>query len=110
MRYDLDTERLSLDEYKAILKKQDILPSRQTLLENVDGNFSWFKSQGMENVAQLKKALSSSRKIIALATGSGLSKDYLKILRRELGALTPAPVPLKNFPNIDFARLLDTYR
>lgn len=118
MRYDLDIERLSLDEYKAILKKQDILPSRRILLENIDENFSWFKSQGRENVAQLKKSISSSRKITALATESGISKDYLTILKRELGSLTPTPVPLYKAElslkdmryYIDFARLLDTYR
>ncbi len=47
------------------------------------------------------KHLSSPAKIAAVAADSGIPREYLVILRREIGSLQPKPVPLARFPGID---------
>ncbi len=101
MKYNLDIESISVQSYKDILKKQNLLPGRRILLQNIDKNFSLFESRLIKNVAELKKALSSPQKITAFAAESGIAEDYLVILKREMGSLEQKPVLLASFPDID---------
>lgn len=105
MKYSLDLERLSLEEYKILLIQQDLLPGRRVLWENMDHNFASFESSHIKTVGQLKKSLSTPLKIAVLSSESGISEDYLVILRREIGSLDQKPVPLSAFPGIDSSRL-----
>ena len=101
MKYNLDIESLSVQNYKDILKKQNLLPGRRILLKNIDENFSCFEKSGIINLAQLNKSLSSPQKIAEFAAVSGISEDYLVILKREMGSLMQKPVLLASFPDID---------
>ena len=91
MKYCLDLERLSLEEYKILLIQQDLLPGRRVLWENMDTNFASFESSHIKTVGQLKKSLSTPLKIAVLSSESGISEDYLVILRREIGSLDQKP-------------------
>lgn len=101
MNYTPDLERLSMDEYKSLLKQQNLLPSRRLLLHDIDENFAFFKRRGIYNVAQLKTGLSSPAKIADIVVESGIPEDYLVILKREIGSMVQKPVPLSSFPDID---------
>lgn len=101
MKYNLDIECISVQDYKGILKKQKLLPGRRILLQNIEGNFALFESKGMQNLSQLKKSISSPQKIASFAAESGVPEDYLVILKREMGSLEQKPVSLASFPNID---------
>jgi hypothetical protein len=101
MRYNLDLNCFSVKEYKILLKNQNLLPGRRILLQDIDKNFSSFENHGINTVAHLKFFLSTPQKIEAFATGTGISCDYLIILKREIGSLEQKPVLIDNFPGIN---------
>jgi len=100
MNYNLDLECLSVQEYRELIKKQNLLPGRRVLWQDIDKNFALLESQDIKNIAQLKKNLSTPAKVAAFATVSGLAEDYLVILRREIGSLEQKPISLASFPGI----------
>jgi hypothetical protein len=100
MEYNLDLRNLSIEDYKELLKNQNLLPGRRILLLNIDQNFEIIRNCKIKNVFELKKALSTSKRVILFASKSGLTENYLKILRRETGTFEQRPVLLKNFPGI----------
>jgi len=101
MKYNLDLERLFVQEYKTLLKQQNLLPGRRILLLEIDENFTVFESMEINTVAQLKKSLSTPAKIADIIAVSGITEEYLVILKREIGSLVQKPVPLSGFPDID---------
>ncbi len=101
MKYNLDLEGLPIQEYRVLLKNQNLLPGRRVLWQDIDKNFALLESRGIKTVAQLKKGLSTPVKIVAFAADSGISENYLVILKREIGSLEQKPVSLASFPGID---------
>lgn len=101
MEYNLDTEALTILSYRDILKKQNLLPGRRILHQNIDENFDILQRLGINNVSQLIKKLSSSFKISMLAKDSGIDEHYLIILKREISSLEQKPVLLSMFPGVD---------
>ncbi len=101
MEYNLDLDGLSVQEYKDLLKQQNLLPGRRILWQDIDRNFALFESKGIKSVADLKKSLSTPKRIAAFATESGISEEYLVILKREIGSLEQKAVPLSEFPGIN---------
>ncbi len=103
MPYNPDSSAISIHDYKELLKRQNLLPSRRLLWQDIDHNFEAIGEQGIANVAQLKKSLSTPQKIASFAATSGISADYLTILKREIGSLEQKPVPIASFPDVDSA-------
>jgi len=101
MKYNLDLDRITLEDYKKILKKQNLLPGRVCLLENIDQHFALLEEENLFTLSQLKQALSSAQKIAALASASGIPEKYLIILNRESGSLAQKSISLDSFPGID---------
>lgn len=101
MKYNLDLERLPIQDYSALLKKQNLLPGRRILWQDIDKNFALLESRGIKTVTQLKKRLATPGKLTAFAADSGMGEDYLAILKREINSLEQKPVPLASFPRID---------
>ena len=100
MPYSMDVSRLSLMEYRELLKTQNLLPGRRILWENIDGNFERIGQEGIADIAQLKKRLATPEKIAALAAATGVPEEYLNILKREAGSLEQKPVPIASFPGL----------
>lgn len=101
MKYNLNLERISVQEYKTLLKQQNLLPGRRILLQDIDRIFAAIEGRGITSVAQLTKSLSTPIRLESFAVAGDISKEYLVILRREIGSLDQKPVPLSSFPNID---------
>ncbi|MFT3951696.1 MAG: DUF4332 domain-containing protein [Oscillospiraceae bacterium] len=101
MKYNLDLSCLLIQDYKKILKNQNLLPSRRVILQDIDDTFTLFENLGISDVAGLKKALSTPVKLQSFAANSGLSENYLTILKREIGSFEQKPVPIANFPDLD---------
>jgi len=101
MLYNLDLSAISVQEYKELLKHQNLLPGRRILWQNIDHNFEVIEKQGIANIAQLKKQLSTPQKMAAFAVSTGVSEEYLAILKREIGSLEQRPIPIANFPGMD---------
>lgn len=101
MPYNLDLSTISIQEYKELLKLQNLLPGRRILLENIEHNFESIDQEGITNIGQLKKQLSTPQKLAAFAGKTGISAGYLTILKREMGSLEQKPVSLTDFPGVD---------
>lgn len=101
MPYTMDLSRLPLQEYKELLKTQNLLPGRRILWENIDENFDRISREGIADVAQIRKRLASAEKIAALATATGVPAEYLTILKREAGSLEQKPVAISDFPGVE---------
>lgn len=101
MPYQLDLSAFSVQEYKQLLKRQNLLPGRRMLWENIDANFKAIEAQGAGNISVLKKQLSTPQKLAGFAAASGIPEAYLTLLKREIGSLEQKPVPLASFPGID---------
>lgn len=103
MPYNLDLSAISVREYQILLMNQNLLPGRRILLQNIEQNFVAIQKQGINNLAQLKKALSTPQKLTALVESCRIAEEYLIILRRELGSLEQKPLLLASFPGVDAA-------
>ena len=103
MGYYIDLEKISLDQYKEILKTMDMIPSWKILEENIDENLDKLKALNFHNLEDLLNNLKSKSKIQEVAVQSGMSLDYLNVLRRVVNGYRPKPNRFKDFPNIDSA-------
>jgi len=101
LQYNLDLSVISIEEYKKILKLQNLLPGRRILWQNIDHNFEIIGKQNVLDIADLKKLLSTKQKLTTFATVTGISEAYLIILKREIGSLEQKPVAISSFPGID---------
>ena len=101
MGYTLPLEQIPLDDYAKMLRRQNLLPGRRVLQEQLDERFLLLASSGLTNLAQLSAALATPAKLASLAAKSGIPEEYLTVLRRELGSLAQKPVPLSDFPGCD---------
>ncbi len=105
MPYELDLTRITIDEYRGILKKIELLPSREILHENLESAFKAIKSDGIGNLLQLKKALSTPDSMSNLSERAQLPMSYLTLMRREIGSYEPKKVRLAEYPGITFDTL-----
>jgi len=105
MGYTLPLEQISLADYQQLLQKQNLLPGRRMLHEQLQARFALFAGAGLTSVAQLALALATPNKLSALVAKTGIPEEYLTLLRRELGSLSQKPVPLSDFPGCDKAQI-----
>lgn len=100
MQYNINLSQISIEEYKDLLKKQNLLPSRKLLKANIDHNFDLIVKYGVNTVEKLKKTLSNVTKFSMLKNATGIAHGYLVILKREMGSLAQKPVAISLFPEI----------
>jgi hypothetical protein len=99
--YHINLKEISLDQYKQTLKQTELIPSRRILKEQIDQRFERLQACGISNLDDLLSAAKNAKKIADLAKNTGLSEEYLTILRREVNALIPQPKNLRNFPGVE---------
>lgn len=97
MGYYIDLERISIDDYKKILKTADLIPSWMVLKENIDANLDILKKHNIQNVAELKKTLKTKGNVQEFSKKSGLSEQYLTVLRRVINGYHPKPNRIQDF-------------
>lgn len=101
MGYLINLSKVSIFRYKHILENQNLLPGRKILHQNIVSNFDAIKSCNINNLSELIFALSTAQKINSFSEKSGLSKDYLTILKREINSIQPKAVLLKGFSGLE---------
>ena len=101
-RYSIDPGLITLDHFKRLTGAKRMLPGRVVLQEQIDKRFDLLKESGIENLGDLLRALGSKIKIESYATRTGLSSDYLVLLKREAGSYLARPFPLSDFPGIPY--------
>jgi len=84
MVYGNDLGKIHILKYRHYLKLQDLNPSRQVLLESLEKNLKILQKTGLKYLSELKQALLTSLKIDKLSKETGISSEYLNILRSEL--------------------------
>ena len=99
-QYHIDTEKYSLQKVKKDLESREMIPSRVILKVELDERFRVLELQGITNLKELISALNTKPKLVAFANDTGLSVEYLTLLRREANSYLPNPVRLDRFPGI----------
>ncbi|KLK87648.1 hypothetical protein SZ63_10140 [Methanoculleus sediminis] len=97
MSYNIDAEKVRLDDLQKRIEETDLVPSRSSLLEEIDGTFSKLKAHGFATLADLRKALKNPKKIPALSKETGVDTAYLTLLRREIESYFPKAHPVGAF-------------
>ncbi len=97
MGYYIDAEKISLDELQKRIEETDLVPSRRSLLENIIGNFKVLKNNGYVTFADLRRDLKNSKNIPSVSNKTGISSEYLTLLRREIESYFPKVFPVKAF-------------
>jgi hypothetical protein len=101
MGYSIELSAIPIYDYMHLLQRQLLLPGRRMLQEQLAERFALLAGMHLTTVAELSHALSTPQKRSSLAASTGISEEYLTLLRRELGSLTQKPVPLADFPAVD---------
>jgi len=97
MPYYIDAERVSLGDLQKRIEETDLVPSRSSLLEEIDGTFSKLKAHGFVTLADLRKGLKNPKNIPALSKEVGIDTTYLTLLRREIEGYFPKAHPVGAF-------------
>lgn len=98
MGYHIDLSKISIQDFKDSLLNRYLIPSQELLRENADENFEKLESAGVNTMHDLQQAIKTQKKVEVFAGKSGVSIDYLTILRREVNSYHPKPKSLKDFP------------
>jgi hypothetical protein len=99
-QYHIDVEQYSLQRFKNNLKSRDLIPSRVTLKDGLDENFRVLELSGITNLKELIDTLKTKSKVERFSEETGLSVEYLTLLKREAGSYLTKPVRLDKFPGI----------
>jgi len=101
MGYYRDLKKISIKKYKRILNKMDLLPSWSILENDIDKNLDLIKKQNIHNLEELVMVLKTKNKLEDFSLKSGLSIQYLNVLRRVVNGYRPKPNRIIDFPNIN---------
>jgi len=99
-KYHIDLENFSLVDFKKSLESRELIPSRVSLKIGLDERFSLLADHGIINLQELLDALKTKLKIEAFSESTGLTVDYLTLLRREANSYLPNPIRLDKYPGI----------
>ncbi len=100
MGYEIELQNISIPEYKEMLKKQNLMAGRRILKEDIDNRFGMFFKYGINNVAKLYERIRDPQKMEEFSAETGLSPDYLLLLKKEVSSVIQKPVLIADFPYI----------
>lgn len=103
--FSIDLSMFSLGDFTDILKNTELIPSRRILQDGIDDFMGHVSRSGMKNVGELNYLLKRKNKYQELSSNFGVSKDYLNILRREIGSYESKPVVLSRLGILDSSEL-----
>ena len=92
--YFIDTDKFSIDKFRKILLTKEILPGRIILKEDLDERFDILKTKKIKTLSDLLETLKTKQKIDRFSKETGLTVEYLTILRREANSYMSVPVKL----------------
>ena len=97
MAYHIDAEKISLEDLKLRIEATDLVPSRVSLREGLGPKLDILKEHGLGHLADLRDAIRTPKRIDSLSQATGIDRDYLVLLRREVNSYFPKPFPLESF-------------
>ena len=99
--YFIDTDKFSIDKFRNILLTKEILPGRIILKEDLDERFDILKTKKIKTLSDLLETLKTKQKIEKFSKETGLTVEYLTILRREANSYMSVPVKLIDLPFVE---------
>jgi hypothetical protein len=99
--YYINLEEFGLERLRHIFETREVLPARQVLKDDIAGRFQVLAALGIRNLADLVAALKTKARIEAFANESGLPRDYLIVLGREVRSYLPKLVYLRDILGVD---------
>ena len=100
MGYRINLKNIALPVYRDMLKGKALLPGRKLLHHDIDEAFALLESSGFRDAEALLKGIGSPRKLEAVSQSTGLSAEYLTLLKRELGGMQAKSLRLNEFPHL----------
>jgi len=95
--YHIDAEIVSLDDLQKRLEATDLVPSRASLINELESTIKILKEHTIQTLADLRAEMKTKIKLEALSVTTGIDKQYLVLFRREIESYFPKPHPLKKF-------------
>lgn len=108
MTYHIDAENVTLDDLRKRIEDSDLVPSRASLLDGLKMKFDALELQGITTLANLRHELKNAKRLEAVSNVTGIDRQYLILLRREIESYFPKPMALKAFdwlPRGEIAKL-----
>jgi hypothetical protein len=105
MPYYINDALLTLDDLQRRIKAADLIPSRMPLLDDIEERFFRLEAAGIKTMADFRKAVRSSKGFEELAGKTGIERDYLLLLRREVEGYFPKAFPIQELNWLDGAKL-----
>ena len=99
-RYEIDLDKYSLQKFKRSLQSREMIPSRVSLKDDLDGRFRILEGRGIANLGELVDALKTKQKIERFSQETGLSTQYLTLLNREAKSYLSRPIRLDKLPGM----------
>ena len=99
-QYHLDLEKYSLHKFKNNLNSRDMIPSRVSLKDELDERFRILEISGISNLKELIEVLKTKPKFEMFSKATGLTIEYLTLLKREAKSYIPNPIRLDKFSGI----------
>lgn len=100
MSFNINLERIKLDEFRLILMKSDLVPSRAFLKEQAEPYFTQLANYGIQSVGELFKALKPKGGVEAMSEQTSIPTKYLSVLMREIKGYIRSPIKLEKFPGL----------
>lgn len=101
-RYTLEPDLIGMERFEQLTRNRKMLPGRVELHHEMDLRFGVLRIAGISNLGELIRILGSKSKLHTFSAESGLSVDYLVLLKREAGSYLARPFPLSGFPGIPY--------
>ena len=98
MPYSINLKNIALPAYRDMLKAKQLSPSRRLLHQGINEAFTLLQRGGFEDAEALLKGLGTPKKIESVSMKTGVSAEYLALLKRELGGLEAKSMNLGEFP------------
>ncbi|MBI9042848.1 MAG: DUF4332 domain-containing protein [Anaerolineaceae bacterium] len=99
-QYHIDLKRYSLQKFQRDLENREMIPSRVSLKYELDKRFRKLEDKGIENLQGLLDELKTNLKIEKFSKHTGLTREYLILIKREVKSYLSNPIRLDKFSGI----------
>jgi hypothetical protein len=99
-QYHINIKKYSLQKFKKNLESRDMIPSRVSLKNDLDERFKILETNSITNLKELIDRLKTKPEIKQFSIDTGLTIEYLTLIKREAKSYLPNPVRLDKFSGI----------
>lgn len=100
MSYYVDLTTISLEEFFAKIQAVSVLPSQKILAAAPEESYRRLKNAGICQLHELQAEVKTKDKLKAFAQKTGLTEEYLTLMRRELDRYHPKPISFRDIPGL----------